>query len=130
MPVDPFVAHRGLLFTVAYEMLGSAADAEDVVQETWLRWDAIGEVARAEVGDPRAFLVRILTRKSLDRLRSNARRREGAPLRARSPGHREAQISLARCRRDRGANGERLPADARRTGLRRRARAGRRALRR
>jgi RNA polymerase sigma-70 factor (ECF subfamily) len=76
MSDDPFVAHRGLLFTVAYEMLGSAADAEDVVQETWLRWDAIGEVARAEVGDPRAFLVRMVTRKALDRLRSNARRRE------------------------------------------------------
>jgi RNA polymerase sigma-70 factor (TIGR02957 family) len=76
MSDDPFVAHRGLLFTVAYEMLGSAADAEDVVQETWLRWDAIGEVARAEVDDPRAFLVRMVTRKALDRLRSNARRRE------------------------------------------------------
>jgi RNA polymerase sigma-70 factor (ECF subfamily) len=76
MSDDPFVAHRGLLFTVAYEMLGSAADAEDVVQETWLRWDAIGEVARADVGDPRAFLVRMVTRKALDRLRSNARRRE------------------------------------------------------
>src|SRR5439155_11222169 len=35
---DPFVAHRGLLFTVAYEMLGSAADADDVLQEAWLRW--------------------------------------------------------------------------------------------
>jgi hypothetical protein len=33
-----FVAHRNLLFTVAYELLGSAADAEDVLQETWLRW--------------------------------------------------------------------------------------------
>jgi RNA polymerase sigma-70 factor (TIGR02957 family) len=76
MSDDPLVAHRGLLFTVAYEMLGSAADAEDVVQETWLRWDAIGEVARAEVDDPRAFLVRMVTRKALDRLRSNARRRE------------------------------------------------------
>jgi RNA polymerase sigma-70 factor (ECF subfamily) len=73
---DPFVAHRGLLFTVAYEMLGSAADAEDVVQETWLRWDAIGEAARADVRDPRAFLVRMVTRKALDRLRANARRRE------------------------------------------------------
>jgi RNA polymerase sigma-70 factor (TIGR02957 family) len=71
-----FVAHRGLLFTVAYEMLGSAADAEDVVQETWVRWDAIGESAREEVRDPRAFLVRMVTRKALDRLRSNARRRE------------------------------------------------------
>jgi RNA polymerase sigma-70 factor (ECF subfamily) len=73
---DPFVSHRGLLFTVAYEMLGSAADAEDVVQETWLRWDAIGEEARGEVRDHRAFLVRMATRKALDRLRSNARRRE------------------------------------------------------
>lgn len=76
MPDDPFETHRGLLFTVAYEMLGSAADAEDVVQETWLRWDAIGEHARSEVRDPRAFLVRMVTRKALDRMRSNARRRE------------------------------------------------------
>ena len=73
---DPFVAHRGLLFTVAYEMLGSATDAEDVVQDTWLRWDGIGEDARAAVRDPRAFLVRMVTRKALDRLRSIARRRE------------------------------------------------------
>ena len=73
---DPFVAHRGLLFTVAYEMLGSATDAEDVVQDTWLRWDAIGADARGDVRDPRAFLVRMVTRKALDRLRANARRRE------------------------------------------------------
>ena len=73
---DPFVAHRGLLFTVAYEMLGSAAEAEDVVQETWIRWDAIGAEAREEVRDPRAFLVRMITRKALDQLRANARRRE------------------------------------------------------
>jgi RNA polymerase sigma-70 factor (TIGR02957 family) len=73
---DPFVTHRGLLFTVAYEMLGSAAEAEDVVQETWIRWDAIGAQARDEVRDPRAFLVRMVTRKALDRLRANARRRE------------------------------------------------------
>jgi RNA polymerase sigma-70 factor (ECF subfamily) len=76
LPEDPFVAHRGLLFTVSYEMLGTATDAEDVVQDTWLRWNAIGENARAEVHDPRAFLVRMVTRKALDRLRSNARRRE------------------------------------------------------
>src|SRR5215216_4111091 len=44
MTDDPFVTHRSLLFTVAYEMLGSAADAEDVVQETWLRWEEyVGE---------------------------------------------------------------------------------------
>lgn len=76
MAQDPFVTHRGLLFTVCYEMLGSAADAEDVVQEAWLRWFAIGEDARAGVRDPRAFLVRMATRKALDRLRATARRRE------------------------------------------------------
>jgi RNA polymerase sigma-70 factor (TIGR02957 family) len=70
---DPFVSHRSLLFTVAYEMLGSAADAEDVVQETWLRWDGVDH---AEVRDPRAFLVRIVTRQALDRLRALKRRRE------------------------------------------------------
>ncbi|GAA3659503.1 RNA polymerase sigma-70 factor [Nocardioides ginsengisoli] len=70
---DPFVAHRSLLFTVAYEMLGSAADAEDVVQETWLRWDGVDA---AEVHDPRAYLVRIVTRQALNRLRTLARRRE------------------------------------------------------
>jgi RNA polymerase sigma-70 factor (TIGR02957 family) len=70
---DPFVTHRSLLFTVAYEMLGSAVDAEDVVQETWLKWAGVDQ---AEVRDPRAFLVRIVTRKALDRLRAVARRRE------------------------------------------------------
>ena len=73
MSDDPFVTHRSLLFTVAYEMLGSAADAEDVVQETWLRW---ADVDRAEVRDPRAYLVRIVTRQALNRLRTLARRRE------------------------------------------------------
>ena len=73
MTNDPFVTHRSLLFTVAYEMLGSAADAEDVVQETWLRW---ADVDRAEVRHPRAYLVRIVTRQALNRLRTLARRRE------------------------------------------------------
>jgi RNA polymerase sigma-70 factor (ECF subfamily) len=76
MTEDPFLAHRGLLFTISYPMLGSATDAEDVVQDTWLRWDAIGEETRATVRDPRGFLVRMVTRKALDRLRSTARRRE------------------------------------------------------
>jgi RNA polymerase sigma-70 factor (ECF subfamily) len=70
---DPFVTHRSLLFTVAYEMLGSAADAEDVVQDTWLRWAAVNPT---EVRDPRAYLVRIVTRQALNRLRTVARRRE------------------------------------------------------
>ena len=76
MSEDPFVAHRSLLFTVAYEMLGSVADAEDVVQETWLRWAALPAADRGEVRDPRAYLVRIVTRLSLNRLRTLARLRE------------------------------------------------------
>ncbi|GAA5101595.1 RNA polymerase sigma-70 factor [Haloechinothrix salitolerans] len=70
---DPFVAHRSLLFTVAYEMLGSAADAEDVLQEAWLRW---ADVDGARVRDARAYLIRIVTRQALNRLRTLARRRE------------------------------------------------------
>jgi RNA polymerase sigma-70 factor (ECF subfamily) len=71
------VEHRSLLFTVAYEILGSAADAEDVVQETWLRWSArFDEAGPEEVRDPRAYLVRIATRQALNRLRSQQRRRE------------------------------------------------------
>jgi RNA polymerase sigma-70 factor (ECF subfamily) len=74
---DAFVAHRNLLFTVAYEMLGSAADAEDVLQETWLRWaDATDRLGPDEVRDPRAYLVRITTRLALNRIRTLARRRE------------------------------------------------------
>jgi RNA polymerase sigma-70 factor (TIGR02957 family) len=70
---DPFVTHRSLLFTVAYEMLGSAADAEDVVQETWLRW---ADVDHDEVRDPRAYMVRIVTRQALNRMRTLSRQRE------------------------------------------------------
>ncbi|BBA99199.1 putative RNA polymerase sigma factor [Actinacidiphila reveromycinica] len=73
MTADPFAAHRGLLFTVAYEMLGSAADAEDVLQESWLRWAGVD---RAQVRDARAYLVRLVTRQALNRLRTLARRRE------------------------------------------------------
>jgi RNA polymerase sigma-70 factor (ECF subfamily) len=76
MSDDLFVAHRSLLFTVAYEMTGSAADAEDVVQETWLRWADLGEAARAEVREPRGYLVRIVTRQALNRMRTLARQRE------------------------------------------------------
>jgi len=68
-----FVAHRNLLFTVAYEMLGSAADAEDVLQETWLRWAGVD---LGTVRDQRAYLVRITTRQALSRLRTLRRRKE------------------------------------------------------
>jgi RNA polymerase sigma-70 factor (TIGR02957 family) len=70
---EAFLAHRNLLFTVAYEMLGSAADAEDVLQETWLRWSGVHLDA---VRDSRAYLVRITARQALARLRALGRRRE------------------------------------------------------
>ncbi|WP_435853360.1 RNA polymerase sigma-70 factor [Streptomyces smyrnaeus] len=70
---EGFVAHRNLLFTVAYEMLGSAADAEDVLQETWMRWAGVDHAA---VQDERAYLVRIVTRQALTRLRTLRRRKE------------------------------------------------------
>jgi RNA polymerase sigma-70 factor (TIGR02957 family) len=70
---EAFLAHRNLLFTVAYEMLGSAADAEDVLQETWLRW--VG-VDLGIVENQRAYLVRITTRQALGRLRTLGRRKE------------------------------------------------------
>jgi RNA polymerase sigma-70 factor (TIGR02957 family) len=73
LATEAFVAHRNLLFTVAYEMLGSAADAEDVLQETWLRWAGVD---LGTVRDQRAYLVRITTRQALGRLRALGRRRE------------------------------------------------------
>ena len=70
---EAFLTHRNLLFTVAYEMLGSAADAEDVLQETWLRWAGVD---LGTVRDQRAYLVRITTRQALSRLRTLRRRKE------------------------------------------------------
>jgi RNA polymerase sigma-70 factor, ECF subfamily len=70
---EAFLAHRNLLFTVAYEMLGSAADAEDVLQETWLRWAGVD---LDTVQNQRAYLVRIATRQALARLRTLGRRKE------------------------------------------------------
>jgi RNA polymerase sigma-70 factor (ECF subfamily) len=71
--VEAFDRHRRLLFSVAYQMLGSVADAEDVVQDAWLRWSAAD---RSDVVDERAYLVRIVSRLALDRLDSARARRE------------------------------------------------------
>ncbi|MGI8677079.1 MAG: RNA polymerase sigma factor SigJ [Jatrophihabitans sp.] len=70
---DPFATHRRLLFKVAYDLLGSVADAEDVVQDTWLRWSATD---RFDIRDARAYLVRIVTTQALNRLRAIAAKRE------------------------------------------------------
>jgi len=70
---EAFLAHRNLLFTVAYEMLGSAVDAEDILQETWLRWAGVDlDTVQAQ----RAYLVQITTRQALLRLRTLGRRKE------------------------------------------------------
>ncbi|MFF0728356.1 RNA polymerase sigma factor SigJ [Streptomyces sp. NPDC004134] len=71
--LDVFEEHRSVLMGVAYRMLGGFADAEDVVQDTWLRWSAAD---REQVRDARGYLVRITTRLSLDRLRQTQARRE------------------------------------------------------
>jgi len=73
MAEDDFAAHRPLLFTIAYEMLGSAADSEDVLQESYLRWRVVDPVT---VDSPRAYLVRLVTRQALNRLRALKARRE------------------------------------------------------
>ncbi|MFJ6752673.1 RNA polymerase sigma-70 factor [Streptomyces sp. NPDC091266] len=70
---DVFEEHRPVLHGVAYRMLGRVADAEDVVQDAWLRWSAAD---RAEVREPRAYLVRVTTRLAIDRLRQVQSRRE------------------------------------------------------
>jgi RNA polymerase sigma-70 factor (ECF subfamily) len=70
---DPFTEHRSLLFAVAYRMLGSVAEAEDMVQETYLRWQ---RQARDAITTPRAWLVAAVTRLCIDELRSARKRRE------------------------------------------------------
>ena len=70
---DPFEEHRPFLTGVAYRMLGRVADAEDVVQDAWLRWSS---AERGDVREPRAFLVRVTTRLAIDRLRHLRSRRE------------------------------------------------------
>ncbi|GAA0351789.1 hypothetical protein NE235_23240 [Actinoallomurus spadix] len=73
-PPDPtpvtrvFVEHRELLFSVVYTMLGSVADTDDVLQETWLAWDARCRASGGEpIANPRAYLVRIAVNRALAR---------------------------------------------------------------
>ena len=75
-PVDHFHRHQPRLLALAYRLLGSRADAEDVVQDTWLRWH---RADRAAIADPEAWLVTTATRLGIDRLRAARRRREAYP---------------------------------------------------
>ena len=68
-----FVELRPRLFGIAYRMLGSVADAEDVVQDAFLRWQ---RADRTQVDNPEAFLTTVVVRLSLDELRSSRKRRE------------------------------------------------------
>ncbi|KAA0016507.1 RNA polymerase sigma-70 factor [Antrihabitans cavernicola] len=70
---DPFEDHRNLLFSVAYRILGTATDAEDAVQDAWLKWSAAD---RSRVSEPKAYLARIVSNIAMDRLRSTQRQRE------------------------------------------------------
>ncbi|MFJ7017917.1 sigma-70 family RNA polymerase sigma factor [Streptomyces sp. NPDC101117] len=68
-----FHQHRRLLFSVAYRVLGSAADAEDAVQDAWIKWSGAD---RSQVADPKAYLTRIVSNLALERLRSARHKRE------------------------------------------------------
>ncbi|RJL33464.1 RNA polymerase sigma-70 factor [Bailinhaonella thermotolerans] len=70
---EVFEEHRGLLFGIAYRMLGSVGDAEDVLQDAWLAW---AEKDRSDVANPRAYLARSVTNLALNRLTSARARRE------------------------------------------------------
>lgn len=72
MEVSEFEALRQHLMSVAYRLTGTVADAEDIVQEAWLRWDSQDTV----IADPRAWLTTVVSRLGLDKLRSAAHRRE------------------------------------------------------
>lgn len=70
---ERFTVLRPLLFTIAYEILGTATESDDVLQESYLRW---AEVDLDTVRDTKAFLAQLVTRQSLNALRAQSRRRE------------------------------------------------------
>lgn len=70
---DRFTLLRPLLFTIAYEMLGSATEADDVLQDSYLRWSTVD---LATVRDTKSYLAQLVTRQALNALRAGARRRE------------------------------------------------------
>lgn len=72
--IQVFTEHRAYLFAIAYRLLGVAEDAEDMLQEAWVRFDMAG--GGASIENPRAYLATVVTRLALDELRSARRRRE------------------------------------------------------
>ncbi len=65
--IEAFNQHRPLLFAIAYRMIGSVTDAEDIVQEAWLRWQPVNETVQS----PKAFMSSIVTRLCIDYKRLN-----------------------------------------------------------
>ncbi|MER7281340.1 sigma factor [Dactylosporangium sp. NPDC000244] len=85
--MERFAEHRPMLYGLAYRMLGSVHDAEDVLQEAYLRWSAAD---RSDVAEPRRYLTRVVARLAVDALRArqprrSPARRASAPTRPRSP---------------------------------------------
>jgi RNA polymerase sigma-70 factor (ECF subfamily) len=70
--IEPFLEHRPPLFSIAYRMLGSVAEAEDAVQDTFLRWQSVAD-KKEEIRSSKAWLVATVTRLSIDRLRDAGR---------------------------------------------------------
>ncbi|NER08776.1 MAG: RNA polymerase sigma-70 factor, partial [Okeania sp. SIO3C4] len=96
--LEIFNQYRSLLFAIAYRMLGSNADAEDMVQEAWIRWQSTQTVVQS----PKAFLSSIITRLCIDRLRLARVQREKyvgiwlqEPLMTATMGQSEDQAELA-----------------------------------
>src|SRR5689334_8037323 len=75
-PAGSFEPHRAYLRGLAYRMLSPMAEAEDVVQDAYIRWHRIGAKARAAIENPRAWLSKATTRLCLDRLKSARAQRE------------------------------------------------------
>jgi RNA polymerase sigma-70 factor (ECF subfamily) len=75
-PTATFERHRARLFGIAYRMLGTVQDAEDLVQETWLRWQGADPVV---IRSPEAWLVAVISRLAIDRLRHEGVEREAYP---------------------------------------------------
>ena len=102
---DRFTLLRPLLFTIAYEILGTATESDDVLQESYLRW---AEVDLATVQDTKAYLAQLVTRQALNALRAQARRREEyvGPVATRAVARRLGRRLVGRRARRVGVDGD------------------------
>ena len=117
---EAFEEHRSTLIGAAYRILGSRVEAEDVVQEAWIRWSGVDHDT---IDQPRAYLLTITTRLALNRLRTLATRRESyvGPVAARAGRQRPGPARRRRCGGPAGRRG--VHGDADRAGVAEPARA-------